>query len=118
MRFLFTLIAGSLVALQVRAQSFFPQTEDIPQMPGLSQVEEVANFDSPQERLLILTAMSTKSISETEKYYHQTLKNLGWKAVQKNLYKRQNDSLQLDLSAPKGKTFIQFTLTQRNDSAN
>ncbi len=98
-----------------RAQVFLPHTEDIPQEDSLNQIEEIANFDSPDGRLLILTAVSTKSPRSIERYYDQTLKNLGWKKVKKTVYQRQNDSVQIEISQKQNQTFVQFTLSQKNN---
>lgn len=94
------------------AQSFLPKTEDIPQMQGLMNIEEIANFDNPDERLLILNAESTKSISEIQKFYETNLKNLGWVKVKENYFKRANDTFQIEIKKVSNYTQIQFILAQ------
>ena len=52
----FVLLFGGIVF----AQDFLPATEDIPLMDGFYQVEETATFDSPSEKMTIISAVSQK----------------------------------------------------------
>ena len=98
----------------VMAQDFLPKTEDIPLMEGLTHVEETASFDAPAERMVLLTAQTSLAPKKVEKFYEQTLNNLGWIQTAPNTFKRGNDSFSIKIS-PKGKTtHIQFRLSQQN----
>ncbi len=94
------------------AQGFLPKTEDIPLMEGLNQIEEVASFDNPGERLVIISAESTVSEQEILSFYQKTLKNLGWKQITSHTFKRDADRFQIDMKAQKNKVQIQFILSQ------
>jgi len=96
------------------AQSFLPGTEDIPLMKGLTQVEETASFDSPAERMVLISAQTSKSKADILKFYKQTLANLGWQAKKADQFERGSDSLSIEI-VPNGQiNQIQFRLSQRN----
>ncbi len=81
-------------------------------MPGLKQVEEVANFDTPKERMLILSAISTSTQDKIQKFYQTNLKNLGWTKVKENTYQREKDTFQIEMKKESNQIHIQFILTQ------
>ena len=112
MRFL---IFAFIVLLKniVFAQDFLPATDDIPLMDGLYQVEETATFDSPSEKMTIISTISKKNASEITRYYRQVLVNLGWTAQNNNHYVRGADTLVIEITAGKENS-IQFTLVQKN----
>ena len=95
------------------AQGFLPAAEDVPLMDGLYQVEETATFDSPSEKMTIISALSQKKPAEITRFYHQVLTNLGWTALKNNHYARGSDTLTLEITPGKENT-IQFTLVQKN----
>lgn len=97
----------------VQAQNFLPSTEDIPLMEGLYQVEETATFDSPSEKMTIISAMSRRKPAEITRYYRQVLINLGWTPQKNNHYVRGSDTLTLEIVSGKENT-LQFTLIQKN----
>ena len=108
---LFLLLA---CAFPVWAQTFLPGTEDIPLMEGLTHVEETAAFDNPAERMVLINAQTTLSAKQVERFYEQTLANLGWQQIKRNVYKRGNDSFSMEISGASSVTQIQFQLSQRN----
>ena len=97
----------------VLSQSFLPATEDIPLMDGLYQVEETATFDSPSEKMTIISAVSRQKPAEIIRYYRQVLVNLGWTPQKNNHYIRGTDTLTIEITSGK-ETSIQFTLVQKN----
>ena len=107
--FVFVLLWGTIVW----AQGFLPATDDIPLMDGLYQVEETATFDSPAEKMTIISALSTKNSAEITRFYRQVLVNLGWTAQKNNHYIRATDTLTIEIT-PGKETIIQFTLVQKN----
>lgn len=112
MRFLAFIFTFLWIGL-VQAQDFLPSTEDIPLMDGLYQVEETATFDSPSEKMTIISAMSRQKPAEITRYYRQVLVNLGWTAQKNNHYVRGSDTLTLEITSGKEST-LQFTLVQKN----
>ena len=101
-------------AFAVKAQDFLPATEDIPLMSGLYQVEETATFDSPSEKMTLISALSNEKSEKIQKFYHQVLTNLGWRSVRNNHFTRGHDTLTLELTPMDKKISIQFTLVQKN----
>ena len=112
MRFL-TVAFVLLWSCHLWAQDFLPATDDVPLMEGLYQVEETATFDSPSEKMTIISALSKKTPIQISRYYRQVLMNLGWQAKGKNHYIRSSDTLTLEITAGK-ETAIQFKLVQKN----
>lgn len=110
------LIASFLIlwASMVCAQDFLPATEDVPLMQGLYQVEETATFDSPSEKMTLISAASHEKPEQIKRFYRQVLTNLGWVVVRDNNYKRGNDTLSLELTPTGKETILQFTLVQKN----
>lgn len=100
--------------LPVMAQNFLPKTEDIPLMDGLTQVEETASFDTPAERMVLISAQTKLPPKKVEAFYRQTLVNLGWTQTAPNVFERGSDSFSLKISPKDQKTLIQFRLSQRN----
>ena len=97
----------------VLAQDFLPATEDVPLMDGLYQVEETATFDTPSEKMTIISALTHKTPQQIKSYYRQVLTNLGWTARKDTDYIRGSDTLTLEITQG-SKTSIQFTLVQKN----
>ena len=112
MRYCFVLLLWWMIP--ALAQSFLPGTEDIPLMNELTQVEETASFDSPAERMVLISAQTKKNKNDVLKFYKQTLTNLGWQIKNNNQFERGSDSLVIEIT-PNGKVNqIQFRLSQRN----
>ena len=98
----------------VFAQNFLPGTEDIPLMDGLKNVEETASFDSPTERMVLLSAETTLPAKQILAFYRQTLTNLGWQPKKEGYFERGTDSFLIEIT-PSGKNNqIQFKLSQSN----
>ena len=109
------IVCGVLLwASVVGAQDFLPATDDVPLMDGLYQVEENATFDSPSEKMTIISAMTREKPVTVMRFYRQVLINLGWQAKGKNHFIRGSDTLVLELTSMGQETAIQFTLVQKN----
>ena len=96
------------------AQNFLPGTEDIPLMDGLKDVEETASFDSPTERMVLLSAETTLSAKQIFGFYQQTLTNLGWQQKKEGYFERGTDSFLIEIAPNGKKNQIQFKLSQSN----
>ncbi len=110
----FLICLALFVSTTVMAQSFLPATDDIPLMKGLYSVEETATFDSPSEKMVLISAQTDKTQNQVKDFYRQTLMNLGWSQSHDNYYIRGNDTLTMELSQVGRITTIQFTLVQKN----
>ena len=100
--------------LPVLAQAFLPGTDDIPLMNGLTQVEETASFDSPAERMLLVSAQTKLSSQKVLQFYRESLANLGWMEKEKGKFERGEDSFSIEISSKGPMRQIQFRLSQRN----
>lgn len=105
---------GLFVVATAWAQGFLPAMDDVPMMEGLYSVEEIATFDNPSEKMVIISAQTDKAAKEVKNFYRQTLTNLGWSYLRENNYVRGSDSLTLELTPDSKVTNIQFTLVQKN----
>lgn len=102
------------VSTTTMAQSFLPATDDIPLMKGLYSVEETATFDSPSEKMVLISAQTKKTPQQVKDFYRQTLTNLGWTVSGDNHYVRGLDTLSMELTQKSDVLTIQFTLVQKN----
>lgn len=100
--------------LPIWAQTFLPGTEDIPQMNELTEVEELASFDNPAERMLLVGAKTKLSFSKVLEFYQESLSNLGWKNKGKGKFERGLDVFSIELNSDGDDHQIQFRLSQRN----
>ena len=83
-------------------------------MKGLYSVEETATFDSPSEKMVLISAQTKKTQKQVKDFYRQTLTNLGWSFLRDNHYVRGLDTLSMELTQKSDVLTIQFTLVQKN----
>jgi hypothetical protein len=104
----FLLVAQAALA----ATNFVPGFEDVPLMPGLNATEEPAiQFDSPGGRIIETQTAGSGSASEVIAFYHETLAELGWHAVNSLVYERQGERLTLTVAEPaSGRIEVRFAL--------
>ena len=98
------------VVEQLTYLMFLRSMDDVPLMEGLTQVEETATFDQPDEKMVIVNAVTQESTQEVSQFYHQTLVNLGWNVILKDHYLRGKDTLTLEFSNSGKQAGVQFTL--------
>ena len=110
----FLLTSALLFSTVALAQDFLPATDDVPLMTGLYSVEEVATFDNPSEKMVLITAQTDKNPDSVKSFYRQTLQNLGWTVLKNDNYVRGSDTLTMELTTDNKTTTIQFTLVQKN----
>ncbi len=114
MKFHLSFLSFLFFSLVAWAQSFLPGTEDIPLMNGLEKVEETASFDTPEERMVLISAESNESASRILTFYKQTLENLGWQQKETRFFIRGKDSFVIEIIPSGKKNQIQFKLSQSN----
>lgn len=108
------ILFGIFFCATLMAQSFLPATDDVPLMKGLYSVEETATFDSPSEKMVLISAQTQKTPKQVKDFYRQTLTNLGWSFLRDNHYVRGLDTLSMELTQKSDVLMIQFTLVQKN----
>lgn len=94
---------------------FLTTLQDVPLMPGLSEVEEDSMmFDKPSGRIAESTARAESlATDEIEKFYSATLPQLGWLETKEGAYVRQNEELNITVANVDGESFVRFMLTPR-----
>lgn len=81
------------------AETFVAGFEDLPLMPGLSQV--VGNsvlFDTPQGRIVQASAIGDVNRSDVLQFYVETLPQLGWTRVAEQEFQREGEMLKFEFS--------------------
>ncbi len=80
------------------AGAFVAGTEDLPLMPGLVMVEGAGVvFDTPQGRIVEAYAKGTVRHNAVLDFYAATLPQLGWRALGRSSYRREGETLRLEL---------------------
>jgi len=112
-----TLSIGGLAFSPLQAADFLEAFEDVPLMPGLvEQPEAGLIFDSPEGRIVTAYAQGNVGVNALYKFYHSTLPNMGWHAIQRDRFHRDREMLQIKwLGAAQAghPAVITFTLTPR-----
>ncbi|GIK97513.1 MAG: hypothetical protein BroJett029_17220 [Alphaproteobacteria bacterium] len=91
--------------------AFLTGVEDLPLMPGLSEVAGAATvFDAPQGRIVESFASGHVSAEDVLAFYGQTLPQLGWHAAGPREYRREGEKLTLEVTPGATETTVRFTL--------
>jgi len=103
-----------LAPLSARADSFVAGTEDVPLMPGLVPVAGSAlTFDKPEGRIVEAQASGKVSRAAVHQFYTETLPQLGWKPAGTEAWRREHETLRLDVRGRDGDLTVGFTLSPR-----
>jgi hypothetical protein len=79
--------------------SFISGFEDLPLMPGLTQVPDAGTmFDTPSGRVIEAYAKGKVAVGDVAAFYDKTLPHLGWKKVTAHRYRREGEVLDLEIS--------------------
>ncbi|MDR2902693.1 MAG: hypothetical protein LBU87_06295 [Lactobacillales bacterium] len=81
------------------AESFLPETQDIPLMEGLDVDSlETVSFDTPQGQIIVVK-VSSAAVTEKQAaaFYDESLVALGFEKTAPDTYKRENDSFKLNV---------------------
>jgi hypothetical protein len=108
------LIALLAASLALAAEGFVPGTEDLPLMPGLAAVAgtEIV-FDKPEGRIVEAQATGSLSREAVRKFYGETLPGLGWTPAGAQKWRREKETLAIDIKGRDGAVTVGFTLTPR-----
>lgn len=97
------------------AHAEFVGETDIPLMDGMQINEnESFSFDVPAGQIMGFTATSKKSVAEVRDFYQTALEELGWQKKSANLYRRDQDELNLQISPQKNGTSIKIQYSFSN----
>ena len=110
-----------MAAPTARAGDFFSAVRDLPLMPGLEERPEAAVvFD--HEGGQVTTALATGPLEEAavRQFYLRALPPLGWapecaapRCPLPDRYRREGESLELEVAAEDGETAARFLLTRK-----
>jgi len=105
------LLSASPAAAQTPA--FVTGTEDLPLMTGLAeQAEGRMVFDSPNGRIVEVSARGAVSRQAVLSFYAETLPQLGWQRLAPGRFQREDEILKLEFPGDaSGQTTVRFTLS-------
>jgi len=104
----FILTAGPVMAEQ--APRFLSVIEDLPLMFELHEVGEGVQFSSPQGRIAEVTAQGHVKQAAVLAFYESTLPQLGWTQVNRGLFIREDETLELVLEEKGPVLSVRFSL--------
>ena len=114
MKKFFVLYISLLICLPgtAKAEAFFNTLYDVPVMPGLAEVPDMAlSFDKPDGRIAQAGAVAQDLSAESiYSFYAQSLRQLGWQTSQKNVYVREGERLEISIRQNGQSSVIQFML--------
>jgi len=80
------------------AGGFVAGLEDLPLMPGLSEVEEsTVSFDSPEGRIVEVYAEGAVDGGRVLTFYDETLPQLGWTPEGGGNFRREGEMLRIEI---------------------
>ena len=109
----FLILAVLLCPLQARAQhsGFAPGLEDLPLMAGLFPIAgSPLRFDSPGGRIVVIYAEGRGSRAAIAGFYRQTLGPLGWESLEALLFRRDSETLRIEVDDTPPVTRVRFFL--------
>lgn len=94
---------------------FFDSLYDVPVMPGLQEVPEMAlTFDKPSGRIVQAAAYGESvSAAAVLSFYAESLPQLGWVLESTNSYVREEERLRLETRNSGGRVVARFLLEPR-----
>jgi hypothetical protein len=107
-----TIVASPPAAGQEAA--FFSSVEDLPLMSGLRELPgEGLTYDKPEGRIVEAVASGPVSVSAVERFYAETLPQLGWTEATPRSYRRGDEDLVLRLERANGTTVVRISIAPR-----
>jgi hypothetical protein len=94
------------------APRFFQDLDDLPLMAGLQEMPEASmSFDKPGGRIGEVFAEGGVPAETVAAFYADTLPEFGWEPVGENRYRRDGESLELEISEAQGLTTLRISLS-------
>ena len=93
--------------------TFISILNDVPLMSGLKiQKQTALIFDTPSGRIVEVAAVGKIPLLKVREFYADTLPQLGWRDVGKNIFSRDKEILSINLSIIVNRnTQIKFSIT-------
>lgn len=97
----------SLAACNANKQHYVNGVDELPVPNGFVEKESSnSSFDTVSGRIVDVVYEGKGSLDNIKKYYEDTLPELGWKKQTLNLYKREEETLQLKMERNGGNTIL------------
>lgn len=94
------------------APRFFQDLDDLPLMAGLQEMAEASmSFDKPGGRIGEVFAEGRVPAETVAAFYADTLPEFGWKPAGEDRYRRDGESLELEISEAQGLTTLRISLS-------
>lgn len=109
--------ANDLMPVAQRADGtlFFETLQDVPVMPGLTELEDYTLvFDKPEGRIIEMVAkIDGASVRDVRDYYRRSLPQLGWVMASQDNYMRGEEHLSLNFESEQNDSFLRMTVQPR-----
>ncbi len=100
-------------AATATAQGFFASVDDLPLMAGLEEVPEAAlMYDKPGGRIVEVMAHGRVSRNAVERFYDQSLPQLGWQRTHEG-FERDGEMLTITYLTDGGETVVRLRLNPK-----
>jgi hypothetical protein len=98
----------------VAGERFFSMVEDLPLMPGLTEIVEAGlMFDNPRGRIVTMFAKGNVARPAVLDYYRGALPQLGWEASGSDRFRREGEILRLEFTKETAGLIVRFALSPR-----
>ena len=99
-----------------KPQQFVNQNTDLPLMEGLSQIDEDSvGFDGETGSIVSVSYESKIVFSEVQKFYLETLPQMGWKLSSnendKLIFNREKDKVEIEFYDDDSKNIVKFFIS-------
>ena len=102
------LLAGALRADEPR---FLTDIADLPLMPELAEIADAGlAFDKPSGRIVEAYAEGRTSRAAVQRFYAESLPQLGWRGMSDTVYRREGEELRLEFLGGDGDLVVRFSL--------
>ncbi|MDA0782243.1 MAG: hypothetical protein PQ612_09535 [Rickettsiales bacterium] len=93
-------------------QNYVSGIEDMPVYHGFKEQEGAAiSYDTTNGRIINAEFYSPDaSVSDVKLFYEATLPQLGWSVVEPDIYRRDGETLELNITKKNGQTALKFTI--------
>lgn len=103
------LLAGGMADAQDR---FLAGLDDLPLMPGLTETAGGrTTFETPSGRIVERNAAGNLAPSAVQRFYADTLPQLGWQPVGDGSFTRAGEKLRIEFPAGKTPLAVRFLIT-------
>jgi len=109
-QFLITLILLLSISLPAFA-GYSKLVEDLPLMTNMQeQKEDFVVFDNPTGRIVQFSAITKSSQKEILEFYNNALPPLGWVKSSPNSFKRETETIKLEIENGTNQSTVLFTV--------